>query len=269
MHKNQVRPETYAYPRDVLEGNVVVEILAPTGGCTPRGLLGIGRRSAAATGPATTTRPAAGRALRPGARGSAAARPAPPPEHLQLVADDLGRVALVPLLVLPLTRAQASLDVHLRALAQVLAVDFCQAPEERDAVPFGPLLLLTGLLVAPALAGGDAQVGHGRAGGHGAGLGIGSQVANENHFVDATRHEKALGNCDQGGEGRWQRPPCTCTHSRGAAQPARTANRYKTDVNRHKLRGSPASRNTVCADVDGAWHDPQPLRGGCCPRAEL
>src|SRR5712671_4072201 len=195
--------------------------------------------------------------------------PAPPPEHLQVVADDLGRVALVPLLVLPLTRAQASLDVHLRALAQVLAGDFCQAPEERDAVPFGALLLLTGLLVAPALAGGDAQVGHGRAGGHGAGLGIGSQVANENHFVDATRHEKALGDCNQGGEGRRQRPPCTCTHSRGAAQPARTANRYTTGVNRHKLHGSPGSRNTVCADVDGAWHDPQPLRGGCCPRAEL
>src|SRR6266403_434811 len=187
MHKNQVRPETYAYPRDVLEGNIVVEILAPTGGCAPCGLLGIGRRSAAAT------RPAAGRALRPGARGSAAARPTPTPEHLQVVADDLGRVALVPLLVLPLTRAQASLDVHLRALAQVLAGDFCQAPEERDAVPFGPLLLLTGLLVAPALAGGDAQVGHGRAGGHGAGLGIGSQVANENHFVDATRHVKPSG----------------------------------------------------------------------------
>src|SRR5256885_6821866 len=105
-----------------------------------------------------------------------------------VIADDLGRVALVPLLVLPLARAQASLDVDLRALAQVLAGDFRQAPEERHAVPFGPLLLLTGLLVAPALTRRDAQVGHGRAGGHGAGLGIGSQVANENHFVDATRH---------------------------------------------------------------------------------
>src|SRR5438552_17771744 len=37
------------------------------------------------------------------------------PQHLHDVAADLGRVAVLPLLVLPLARAQAALDVDLRA----------------------------------------------------------------------------------------------------------------------------------------------------------
>src|SRR2546421_2029977 len=198
MEKTRVYPETYVY-LNALKRDIVVEILAPACGCARGGFLGIGRRAATAV-------PAAGCALCPAGRGNAGARPAPPPEHLQVIADDLGRVALVPLLVLPLARAQASLDVDLPALAQVLAGDFRQAPEERHAVPFGPLLLLTALLVAPALTRGDAQIGHGRAGGHGAGLGIGSQVANENHFVDATRHGVFLGIELMDGAGRSQRP---------------------------------------------------------------
>src|SRR5881392_3372158 len=117
MPKTRVCPESYTYQTGVLERNVIVEILAPAAGCAPCGLLGIG------PGPATAAGPAAGRALRPGARASAAARPAaaPAPEHLHVVTDDLGRVALIPLLVLPLAGAQASLDVDLRTLAQVLA----------------------------------------------------------------------------------------------------------------------------------------------------
>src|SRR5690606_25975563 len=42
-------------------------------------------------------------------------------EHLHLVGDDLGGVAVVTLLVLPLARAQAAFDVDLRSLLQVLA----------------------------------------------------------------------------------------------------------------------------------------------------
>src|SRR4029077_13984169 len=129
----------------------------------------------------------------PGGRGSGpAAGPGAAAEHLQVVADDLGGVAVVALLVLPLTRAQAPLDVDLRALAQVLAGDFRQAAEQRHAVPLGALLLLARLLVAPALAGGDAQVRDRGAGGHGAGFGVGTQVADENDFVDATRHVRVL-----------------------------------------------------------------------------
>src|SRR5262249_17353530 len=55
-------------------------------------------------------------------------------------------------------------------------------------VPLGALLLLSGLLIAPALASGDAQVGHRRARRHGARLRIRSEISDENDLVDATRH---------------------------------------------------------------------------------
>src|SRR5262249_37405184 len=116
------------------------------------------------------------------------ARTAPSPQHLHLVADNLGRIALVALLILPLASAQTALNVDLRALAQVLGGDLGQPAEERHAVPFGTLLLLAALLVAPALAGGDAQVGDGRARGHGAGLGVGAEIADQDHFVHSARH---------------------------------------------------------------------------------
>src|SRR5687768_17259391 len=48
-------------------------------------------------------------------------------EHLQLIRDDLGGITLVALFVLPLARAQAPLDVDLRALAQVFRSDLGQA----------------------------------------------------------------------------------------------------------------------------------------------
>src|SRR5882762_7123562 len=57
-------------------------------------------------------------------------------QHLHHVAANLGAVAVLPFLVLPLARAQAALDVDLRALLQVLARDLRQAPEKGDAVPF-------------------------------------------------------------------------------------------------------------------------------------
>src|SRR2546427_4594390 len=64
------------------------------------------------------------------------------PQHLHDVAADLGRVAGLPLPVLPPSRAQASLDVDLRALLQVLARDLRQAPEKGDAAPPGRLFPL-------------------------------------------------------------------------------------------------------------------------------
>src|SRR5229473_6277285 len=73
------------------------------------------------------------------------------PQHLHDVAANLGAVAVLPLLVLPLARAQASLDVDLRALLQVLARDLRQAPEKGDAVPLGRLLHLAARLVLPAI----------------------------------------------------------------------------------------------------------------------
>src|SRR2546427_9413214 len=60
------------------------------------------------------------------------------PQHLHDVAADLGAVAVLTLLVLPLARAQASLDGTLRALLQVLARRRRPAPEKGDAVSLGP-----------------------------------------------------------------------------------------------------------------------------------
>ena len=54
------------------------------------------------------------------------------------VHDDLGGVPLDAVL-LPLAGLQLALDVHLRALAQVLAGGLGQAPEQRDAVPLSAL----------------------------------------------------------------------------------------------------------------------------------
>src|SRR5262245_49687226 len=52
-------------------------------------------------------------------------------EHLHHVAADFGAEAvLAGFLVLPLARAQAALDVHLRAFLQVFARDLGKAPEE-------------------------------------------------------------------------------------------------------------------------------------------
>src|SRR5437016_12694949 len=166
-------------PRARSERDIVVEVVAfpatPAGG-----LLGKGRGPAAG--------PAAGRALGGAAHGSRARPATATAEHLQIVADDLGRIALVSLLILPLARAQAPLDVDLRALAQVLACDLREPPEERHAMPLGALLLLAGLLVAPAFAGRHAQVRDCGSGGHRAGLGIGPQVSNDDDLIDATRH---------------------------------------------------------------------------------
>src|ERR1700756_4143081 len=137
--------------------------------------------SARAGAPAPVPAPAAPQGAPP--------RPAPPPaEHLQVIADDLGRVALVSLLVLPLARAQAPLDVDLRPLAQVFPCNLREAPEERHTMPFGALLLLAGLLVAPALTGRHPQVRDRGSGGHRAGLGISPQISNDDDLVDATRH---------------------------------------------------------------------------------
>src|SRR6185437_6393374 len=129
---------------------------------------------------------------RPAASARSRAAAAPAAEHLHLVANDLGGIALVALLVLPLAGAQAALNIDLRAFFQVFAGDLRQPAEEGHAVPLGALLLLAALLVAPALGGGDAKVRHAAARRHGARFRIRAQVADEDDFVDSARHECAL-----------------------------------------------------------------------------
>src|SRR5258708_8878205 len=109
---HQIMPANRRADEARLERNIVVELFAFPAAAAAR-LLGKGRRAPAARRPARGTFGAASHG------GYARASAAAAAEHLQIVADHLGRVALVPLLVLPLARAHAPLDVHLRALAQL------------------------------------------------------------------------------------------------------------------------------------------------------
>src|SRR6266704_2301718 len=117
----------------------------------------------------------------PGAR---VARPLPAAEHLHAVGDDFGGSAFLPLFVLPLARAQGSLDVDLRALLEIFAGDFREAAEEHHAVPFGAFLFFAARLVLPGIRGGDRDVGDRPALGGVARLGIAPQIAYQNDFVD-------------------------------------------------------------------------------------
>src|SRR5262249_22303861 len=107
------------------------------------------RRSAAAPAHARRTRAAAaaGARLALRARARAGSRAAAAEEH-EVRRDDLGRVALVALLVVPAPRLQASLDVELLALRQVLLADLRRLAPHHHAMPLRPLLLLT-VLVGP------------------------------------------------------------------------------------------------------------------------
>src|SRR5690606_3672064 len=57
-------------------------------------------------------------------------------QHLHLVRDDLGGPAVVTVPILPFAGTETPLDVHLRALSQVLGGDLRQAPEHGDRMPF-------------------------------------------------------------------------------------------------------------------------------------
>src|SRR6185436_4423181 len=83
---------------------------------------------------------------------------ASPAEQLHAVGDDFGRKALLPFLVLPFARADAAFDVAGRTFFQILTGDFGELAEERDAVPFGVLLLLAAF-VFPGIRRRDPYVG--------------------------------------------------------------------------------------------------------------
>src|SRR5436190_22726950 len=74
-------------------------------------------------------------------------------EHaVEALQHDLGGVAILAVLALPLARLQRALDVQLGALFHVLLHDAAEALiEDDDRVPLGLLLALARGLVAPAL----------------------------------------------------------------------------------------------------------------------
>src|SRR5690606_29068289 len=108
-------------------------------------------------------------------------------EHLHLVGDDLGDVALLAILAGELVVADRAFDVALRTLAQVLAGDLAELAEELHPVPLGAFLLVAVAVLAHA-GGGQADGGHGHAGLGVLGFGIVAEVADQDHLVDAARH---------------------------------------------------------------------------------
>src|SRR5690606_7587438 len=133
---------------------------------------------AAAAGP--------GLALAAGAGGPVAALAAAA-EHLHLVGDDLGDVALLAVLAGELVVADRALDVDLAALAQVLAGDLAELAEQLDAVPFGALLDIALAVLAHA-GGGQAERGHGHAALGVFHVGVIAQVAHQDDLVHASGH---------------------------------------------------------------------------------
>src|SRR5262249_25248743 len=99
------------------------------------------------------------------------------------VAADFGRVALVAVLVVPLTRLQAAFDVDLFALGEIFGERFSRLPPEDDAVPLGFFLPLTRLVV-PHFGRRHVDRRDGGAARRVAQLGVAPEIADENDFVD-------------------------------------------------------------------------------------
>ena len=131
-------------------------------------------------------------------RGAGAAIPLPrfavaaPAQHLHLVCDDLGGVAVLSILALPLPGLDSAFDVDLSALAQVLLRDLGESAEHHHPVPFRILAPLVGLPVGPALAGGNTDVRDRAAARAVANLGVGPEIADENDLVYAPCHALLL-----------------------------------------------------------------------------
>ncbi|SPP95351.1 protein of unknown function [Bradyrhizobium vignae] len=105
---------------------------------------------------------------------------------------DLGRVLLDAALVRPFAGLQRALDVNLRALLQVLLGDLAEPfIEDHDAMPFGLFLALAGVLVAPGLRGGDAQIRDRPPVLGAADFRILAEISNQNDLVDASRHRRS------------------------------------------------------------------------------
>src|SRR5580698_780298 len=125
------------------------------------------------------------------ARAGAAAGPV---EQRKLAAKALqhhfGRVAVLARLILPFARLQRALDENLRALLEILLGDPAQILiEDDDAMPLGLFLALARGLVLPGFRGGKPQIRHRPAVLGATNFRIGAQIADQDHLVDASRHD--------------------------------------------------------------------------------
>jgi len=116
-------------------------------------------------------------------------------EHDHLAHVDLGGVARLVFLVLPLPVLDAPLDVDLIALLEVALDDVRQrgrlAVPDDAAMPLR-LLLLVPARAAPAAARGQRECGDAVAAGGGADLGIGTEISDQGDLVQAATHMDLL-----------------------------------------------------------------------------
>src|ERR1700733_2820688 len=114
-------------------------------------------------------------------------------EQRQLAAKvlqhDFGGIAVLTGLILPFARLQRALDVNLRALLEILLGDPAQVfIEDDDAMPFGFFAPLAGTLVLPGFRSGEPQICDRPPVLGATDFGIGAQIADQDHLVDASRH---------------------------------------------------------------------------------
>ena len=103
-------------------------------------------------------------------------------EVLDGVGNELGGVALLAVLAFPLARLEATLDVDLVALAQVLGGKLSLLAPAHDAEPLGLFLALAlGVLVVAVDR--NRELGHGLAAGRVAHLGVTTQVTDDHALV--------------------------------------------------------------------------------------
>src|SRR5690606_9076502 len=174
------RPGAGCLERDVVVGEAVVEAAASRRSCRRRGR-GVALLATAIL--AARRRRAALRALAALVAALAATAAGTAAEHLHLVGDDLGDVAVLSVLAGELVVADRAFDIALRTLAQVLTGDLAELSEELHPVPLGALLLVAVAVLAHA-GGGQANGGHGHAGLGVLGFGIVAEVADQDHLVD-------------------------------------------------------------------------------------
>ena len=141
----------------------------------------VGRKDHAGRGAATTAAAARERLLRVAVATAAALTAA---EELHAVDDDLRHVPLVAVLVVPRAGLELALDVHGAALVEVLRAVLRGLPPHDEAVPLR-LLLLLARLVGPPLVRREAHLAHGLAGVRVLQLGLGTEVPDQDHLVDA------------------------------------------------------------------------------------
>ena len=143
-------------------------------------------RSAASRARGPSSKPGAASALRPPAAGAPPpCALAPRPEELDVLCHHLGGALLLAFLVLPLARRETSLDVDAdRPFARYCAQSSAVRAPRHDAMPLRPLVALPGLL-REALGRGDAEARHRLTTLRVPKLGVASEVADQDHLVDA------------------------------------------------------------------------------------